>query len=100
MEKLHLDITGMTCAACSARVEKAAKGIEGVENIPEEAVIFAATHQCVVDTFVWIPECPKHAVVVHSGDTNKVMVWAQMNTGLILVKKDKMSKSLANAKEL
>lgn len=26
------NITGMTCAACSARVEKAVKGIQGVEN--------------------------------------------------------------------
>lgn len=33
MEKLSFDITGMTCAACSARVEKAVKGIEGVAEV-------------------------------------------------------------------
>ena len=26
------NVTGMTCAACSARVEKAVKGVAGVEN--------------------------------------------------------------------
>ena len=30
--KLKFTVTGMTCAACSARVEKVTKGIEGVEN--------------------------------------------------------------------
>lgn len=33
MEKLTFDITGMTCAACSARVEKAAKSIDGVTGV-------------------------------------------------------------------
>lgn len=32
MEKLKYDITGMSCAACSARVEKAACGVDGVES--------------------------------------------------------------------
>ena len=31
-EKQTFDVTGMTCAACSARVEKAAGGVEGVER--------------------------------------------------------------------
>ncbi len=31
-EKQTFDVTGMTCAACSARVEKAASGVEGVEH--------------------------------------------------------------------
>ncbi len=30
--KLKFDVTGMTCAACSARVEKVTKGVAGVEN--------------------------------------------------------------------
>jgi len=30
--KLKFTVTGMTCAACSARVEKVTKGISGVEN--------------------------------------------------------------------
>ena len=31
-QKQTFDVTGMTCAACSARVEKAAGGVEGVEH--------------------------------------------------------------------
>ena len=30
--KLQFDITGMTCAACSARVEKVVSRVEGVEK--------------------------------------------------------------------
>ncbi|MGN0035292.1 MAG: heavy metal translocating P-type ATPase [Coriobacteriales bacterium] len=30
MDKCTFDVTGMTCAACSARVQKAASGVEGV----------------------------------------------------------------------
>lgn len=33
MKKLSFDITGMTCAACSARVEKAVEAIDGAENV-------------------------------------------------------------------
>lgn len=33
MEKEKFDITGMTCAACSARVEKAVKGVEGTCDV-------------------------------------------------------------------
>ena len=28
----QFDVTGMSCAACSARVEKAVKGVEGVSS--------------------------------------------------------------------
>ncbi|WP_270299440.1 heavy-metal-associated domain-containing protein, partial [Eggerthella sinensis] len=31
--KQAFDITGMTCAACSARVEKATRGVLGVEDV-------------------------------------------------------------------
>lgn len=31
--KRTFDITGMTCAACSARVEKAARGVDGVRDV-------------------------------------------------------------------
>ncbi len=31
--KQTFDVTGMSCAACSARVERAAKGVPGVENV-------------------------------------------------------------------
>ena len=30
--KLKFNVTGMTCAACSARVDKVTKGIAGVKN--------------------------------------------------------------------
>ena len=33
MSKLHFDVTGMSCAACSARVEKAVKALDGVQNV-------------------------------------------------------------------
>jgi P-type Cu2+ transporter len=32
-QKLHFNVTGMTCAACSARVEKATSGVEGVAGV-------------------------------------------------------------------
>ena len=32
MQKLIFDVNGMSCAACAATVEKAAKGCRGVEN--------------------------------------------------------------------
>ena len=31
--KLKFDVTGMTCAACSARVEKVTAAVEGVERV-------------------------------------------------------------------
>ena len=31
--KLKFDVTGMTCAACSARVEKVTRGVSGVESV-------------------------------------------------------------------
>ena len=31
--KLKFDVTGMTCAACSARVEKVTKAVAGVEKV-------------------------------------------------------------------
>ena len=33
MKKETYYITGMTCAACSARVEKTVAGLDGVENV-------------------------------------------------------------------
>ena len=30
--KLQFEVTGMTCAACSARVEKVTRGVPGVEK--------------------------------------------------------------------
>ena len=31
--KQRFSVTGMTCAACSAHVEKAVKGLDGVEEV-------------------------------------------------------------------
>ena len=33
MQKLHFDVTGMSCAACSSRVEKAVKALAGTQNV-------------------------------------------------------------------
>lgn len=42
-----------------------------------------------MDGFVWIKDCPKHAIIVHGKETNKLLLMAQLNTGLILVTKKK-----------
>lgn len=33
MKKVLFDITGMTCSACSARIEKSLKKIDGVSEV-------------------------------------------------------------------
>lgn len=63
--------------------------VDGLENIPEGAVIFASTHQGLLDNFVWIPQCPKHSVILHSAETSKLLLAAQVDIGLILVTKEK-----------
>lgn len=68
--------------------------VDGVENIPDEAVIYASTHQGVMDGFVWIPYCPEHALIFHGKEVNKLLLLAQVNTGLILA-----SKNLANTEQ-
>lgn len=65
------------------------KNIEGIENIPSGPVIFAGNHQGILDGFVWIPDCPKHVIVVHSAEISRGLLLAQYNTGLVLVTKDK-----------
>ncbi len=61
---------------------------DGQENIPEGPVIFAHTHQGLLDNFAWISETPKHSIILHSSVVKKFLVLIQMNTGLVLVKKD------------
>ena len=63
--------------------------VDGLENIPEGAVIFASTHQGLLDNFVWIPQCPKHSVILHGAETSKLLLAAQVDIGLILVTKQK-----------
>ena len=61
--------------------------IDGDENIPEGSVIFAFTHQGVLDNFVWLPTIDKHCCILHGAEVSKVLLMCQINTGLVLVKK-------------
>ena len=84
-------ITGKICKKvckmlCSDSLEMV---VDGLENIPEGPVIFASTHQGMLDNFAWIPDCPKHSLIFHGAETNKALLLAQLNTGLILVTKSK-----------
>ena len=79
-------------------VKAAEKVVTGRENIPDGPVIFASSHQGILDNFAWIPETPYHAVIMHGEDTRILLVLAQLNTGLILVaryKKDWKKRILA-----
>lgn len=60
---------------------------EGNTDFPQGGVIFAYTHQGVLDNFIWIPEVDKHALILHGQQVNKLLLLCQINTGLILVKK-------------
>lgn len=60
---------------------------DGQENIPDGPVLFAHTHQGILDGFVWIPKLDRHCFVLHGSDVNKLLLYAQYNTGLILAKK-------------
>lgn len=61
---------------------------DGTENIPEETAIFAHTHQGILDGFVWIPTLDRHCLLLHGAEVNKLLLLCQLNTGLILVKKE------------
>ena len=60
---------------------------EGLENIPDGPVIFAHTHQGLLDNFVWMPTLKRHSIILHSIDASKLLLFAQYTTGLIFVKK-------------
>lgn len=47
---------------------------DGQECIPEGAVIFASTHQGILDNFCWIPETPKHCIILHAADVKKYLL--------------------------
>ena len=70
---------------------------DGTENIPNETVIFAHTHQGLLDGFVWIPNIERHCLILHGQEVNKLLLLCQLNTGLILVKKEDKKNNL-NAK--
>lgn len=64
--------------------------VEGQENIPDEPVLFAFNHQGILDGFVWIPYSKRHTIILHGGDVNKLLIAAQINTGLVkVIKGDK-----------
>ena len=72
---------------------------DGLENISEGPVIFANTHQGILDNFAWIIDCPRHALILHTTEVKKLLLLAQLNTGLILVTKKKENvKHRVNAK--
>ena len=81
-------------AFSSKNVEKVC---DGLENIPDEPVIFAHTHQNLLDGFVWIPQLDRHVIVLHHQDVRKILLLCQFNTGLVLIKKDDKVNA-ANAK--
>lgn len=60
---------------------------DGQEYIPSGSVIFAHTHQGILDNFLWLPMVKQHCVILHSADANKLLLACQLNTGLVLVKK-------------
>lgn len=71
--------------------------VDGKENIPEGPVLFAGTHQGILDGFVWIPFMPRHCIILHGASVRTILKLAQINTGLIIVDKDS-KKSRQNAK--
>ena len=83
-------VTGKICAkVCKVLSGGSVEVVtDGLENIPDGPVIFASTHQGMLDGFVWITDCPKHALIFHGAETNKLLLLAQVNTGLILVSRD------------
>lgn len=83
----------LTRILCRSEVEVIS---DGQENIPEEKVIFAFTHQGMLDNFVWIPVTPRHCIILHSAIVKKLLKLIQLNTGLIFVnKQDKLDRQNA-----
>lgn len=62
---------------------------DGFDSIPKEPVIFASTHQGILDNFIWLIDNHRHTIILHGAETNRALLLAQLNTGLILVTKDK-----------
>lgn len=73
--------------------------VDGQENIPDGTVIFASTHQSVLDGFCYIPYCPKHCVILHASGVSKLLLLAQQDSGLVLIsKKEPDVENRTNAK--
>lgn len=60
---------------------------DGQENLPQGGFLIAQSHQGILDGFVWIPKIDRHCLVLHGGDVNKLLLYSQYNTGLVIVKK-------------
>lgn len=89
-------VNRLTNVLCRGPVEVVS---DGQQNIPKGPVIFAFTHQGILDNFVWIPETPCHCVILHSAKVKTFLKLAQLNTGLILVsKKDEDAENRKNAR--
>ncbi len=72
---------------------------DGQENVPDGPVIYAHSHQGLLDNFAWIPVTPDHAIILHSDKVKKFLVLIQLNTGLVLVsKRDGEDENRKNAK--
>lgn len=82
VNKLDYFVTGLMAGSKLERVT------DGLENIPEGAVLFANTHQGILDNLCWIPSNPKHSIMLHADDVSKFLIAAQLCTGLVLVSKD------------
>ena len=59
--KLKFDVTGMTCAACSARVEKVTAGIDGVETVEVNLLAGSMTVEASADVAAAIETAVKNA---------------------------------------
>lgn len=62
--------------------------VDGKENIPDGPVLLAHTHQGLLDGFLWIPHLDRHCLLLHGEQVNKLLLLCQMNTGLVLAKKE------------
>lgn len=86
-------LKGITNKLCEATTKAFTnKDIEivcdGQENVPKGTVIFAHTHQGILDNFIWIPQVDRHCLILHGQEVNKLLLLCQLNTGLILVRKE------------
>ncbi len=69
---------------------------EGWNDIPDGPVIFAHTHQGVLDNFAWMPATNRHCILLHSKSMKPFLKFIQLNTGLVIVdKEDKRSRKNA-----
>lgn len=60
---------------------------DGKENIPAGTILFAHSHQGILDNFVWMPHIDRHCLILHGQEVNKLLLMAQLCTGLVLVRK-------------